>query len=76
MGDKLGMKVKVRKVKRKSSATLYSYWVYKDTKGRAEGGYYECYNCHSTTSWATTVCKDCGARMVYVEVSRHLSRCI
>ena len=67
MGDKLGMKVKVRKVKRKSSTTLYSYWVYKDTKKSAEGGYYECHNCLSTVFWATPVCKDCGARMLYVE---------
>lgn len=61
------MKVKVRKVKRKSPTILYSYWIYKDTKRSAEGGYYECYNCHFTTVWATPVCKDCGARMLYVE---------
>lgn len=67
MGDKLGMKVKVRKVKRKPSTIVYSYWIYKDTKGGAEGGYYECHNCLSTVVWATPVCKDCGARMLYVE---------
>lgn len=75
MGDKLGMKVKVRKVKQedlkmppdyivKTAEPFYSHWEYANSNNTEGGIVYICNKCSNTVHKPTSTCNHCCAIMV------------